>query len=362
MIRFTCECGNTLYFENSVCLSCGRTLGFLPDANVISALEAEDGAVFHALANNRRYRACRNYTEYEICNWMVPAEEKKDYCESCRLNEIIPNLSEPQNIRLWYRIERAKRRLLYTLKRIRLPIKGRAVDPVGGLSFRFMADESEKAEFDDEYSPGERIMTGHRTGTITINLAEADSSAREEIREKMNERYRTLLGHFRHESGHYYWDKLVKDTDWIEEYRRLFGDETRDYSVALDTYYKNGPPANWEQQWISAYASAHPWEDFAESWAHYLHMVDTLETAHDYDFALQGLLPTSKSGDMQYGSGYTNDLSDLSSLMDDWTRLTSALNAMSRSMGVRDMYPFVLTEVVKAKLEMIHRLIFNSRV
>jgi len=358
MIRFTCECNNTLYFENSVCLNCGRTLGFLPDANVISALEAEGDSVFRALVNDRLYRPCRNYTEYEVCNWMVPVEENNDYCESCRLNEVIPNLSEPQNIKLWYRIEKAKRRLLYTLKRVHLPIEGRSADPVAGLSFRFMENEPGTAEFDDEYSPGERILTGHSTGTITINLAEADPSAREEIREKMNERYRTLLGHFRHESGHFYWDKLVKDSEWIEEYRRFFGDETRDYSAALDTYYKDGPPANWEQQWISAYASSHPWEDFAESWAHYLHMVDTLETAHDYDFSLYGLVPTADTDDRQFGSGY---ITNLSTLFDDWKRLTSALNAMSRSMGVSDMYPFVFTDVVKAKLEMIHRLVSSHR-
>lgn len=358
MIRFTCECNNTLYFDNSVCLNCGRMLGFLPDANVVSALEPEGETVYRALANGRRYRACRNYTEYEVCNWMVPVEESANFCQSCRLNEVIPNLSEPENIKLWYRIEKAKRRLLYTLKRLHLPIDGRDKDQVAGLSFRFMANDPEFDEFNDEYSPGERILTGHSTGTITINLAEADPSAREEIREKMNERYRTLLGHFRHESGHFYWDKLVKDSDWIEEYRRLFGDETLDYSTALDTYYKNGPPANWEQQWISAYASSHPWEDFAESWAHYLHMIDTLETAHDYEFSLTGQLPTGATGDMQFGSGYFTDLSDL---IDDWTKLTSALNAMSRSMGVSDMYPFVLTGVVKAKLEMIHRLVLGSR-
>jgi len=358
MIRYTCVCTNTLYFENSICLNCGRTLGFLPDDGVISALEPAENDSFLALANNRRYRKCINYSKYEVCNWMVPADEHSKYCQSCRLTEIIPNLSEPENIKLWYRIEKAKRRLLYTLKRLRLPIDGRDVDPVAGLSFRFMADDAESAEFDDEYSPGERILTGHITGTITINIAEADPKSREEIREKMNERYRTLLGHFRHESGHYYWDKLIKDTDWIHEYRRFFGDETANYSKSLDTYYKNGPPPNWESRWISAYASAHPWEDFAESWAHYLHMVDTLETAHDYDFSLQGLLPTVEENSTQFASGYVEDVNGL---VDDWSHLTSALNAMSRSMGVSDMYPFVLTDTVKSKLEMINRLVMASR-
>ena len=359
MIRFTCECKNTLYFENSVCLECGRPLGFLPDANVLSALEPQEGGLYRAFHNNRLYRKCSNYSEYEVCNWMVPEDGHGKFCQSCRLNEVIPNLSEPENIKLWYRIEKAKRRLLYTLKCLHLPIDGRNVDPVAGLSFRFMADETESGEFNDEYSPGERILTGHKTGTITINLAEADPSASEEIRERMNERYRTLLGHFRHESGHYYWDKLVKDSEWIQEYRTLFGDETADYTKSLDTYYKNGPPANWEQKWISAYATSHPWEDFAESWAHYLHMVDTLETANDFDFSLRGMVPTGETVNAQNTSGY---LQDLTGLMNDWSKLTSALNAMSRSMGVRDMYPFVLTKDVKAKLEMIHRLVMDCRV
>lgn len=358
MIRFSCACGNTLFFENSICYSCGRKLGYLPDANVVSALEPLEGNRYRALANDRNYRCCRNYSKHEICNWMVADEDHNDLCLSCRLTEVIPNLAEPHNTTLWYRIEKAKRRLLYTLKQLRLPIDGRDVDPVAGLSFRFMADDRDAGEFADEFSPNERILTGHSTGTITINLAEADPSAREELREKMNERYRTLLGHFRHESGHYYWDKLIKETGWIHEYRRLFGDETRDYAAALDSYYKNGPPANWEQQWVSAYAAAHPWEDFAETWAHYLHMIDTLETAHDFNFSVHGQPPTTAVGATGFGSGSFSSISDL---VDDWSKLTEALNAISRSMGVADMYPFVFSEAVKVKLEMIHRLVSGGK-
>lgn len=354
MINFKCHCGNALYFENSLCLACGRKLGFLPDLGVLSALEPVEGHRYRALVNDREYRTCRNYHDHEICNWMLPAETTGDLCESCRLTAVIPNLEESESIKLWYRIEKAKRRLLYTLKQLHLPIQGRDVDKTGGLEFRFMSDDTQGGEFNDEFSPSERVLTGHRTGTITINLAEADPIAREGIREKMNERYRTLLGHFRHESGHFYWDKLVKGSDWIGEYRELFGDETQDYQAALDTYYKEGPPADWSKYWISAYASAHPWEDFAETWAHYLHMVDTLETANYYGFSVHGQSRSGKIANTQFGSGYFTNLSEL---MEDWTKLTAALNAMNRSMGLPDTYPFILTDRVKSKLEMIHRLV-----
>jgi hypothetical protein len=223
-----------------------------------------------------------------------------------------------------------------------------------------MADKPSVSEFDDEISPGERVMTGHSTGTITINLAEADPSAREETREKMNERYRTLLGHFRHESGHFYWDKLVNNTGWQTEYRNLFGDETQNYQAALNRYYEQGPPADWEQYWISAYASAHPWEDFAETWAHYLHMVDTLETAHDYGFSVRGQDTLADKANVQFSSGYFTRVS-LDELTEDWIYLTGALNAMNRSMGLPDAYPFVLSDQVRNKLDMIHRLIAECR-
>lgn len=360
MITFTCHCGNKLHFDNSACLVCGRKTGFLPDLNQMSALEPAEGHYYRALLNDSIYRTCKNYHEYEVCNWLVPNNDPGELCESCRLTEIIPDLTEPGNIRLWYRVEKAKRRLLYTLKKLGLPIEGHDANPASGLAFRFMADDPSTSEFNDELSPGERVMTGHSTGTITINLAEADHSAREETREKMNERYRTLLGHFRHESGHYYWDKLVRDSDWIHEYRELFGDETLDYQAALNTYYAQGPIKDWERYWVSSYASCHPWEDFAETWAHYLHMLDTLETAHDYGFSIHGQSKRSPVKLAQFNSGYGDNFS-IEDLLNDWMRLTNALNAMNRSMGLPDAYPFVLSDWVTKKLNMIHRLVTASR-
>ena len=359
MKTFRCQCGNVLHFENSHCLVCGRTVGYLPDQGCISALEPTAGNQWVALANNANYRKCKNYTEFEVCNWMIQAGDTRPYCLSCRLNHIIPNLGEEQNLTLWYRIESAKRRLLYTLYALHLPVIGRDVDPKKGLAFEFMADEANDDEFSNTLIPHRNVITGHRAGIITINIKEAEDSAREEMREKMNERYRTLLGHFRHEIGHYYWDRLVHDTNRLDDFREVFGDERVDYQQSLQRYYQEGPPADWQKGFISAYASAHPWEDWGESWAHYMHMVDTLETAHDFGFSIQGRYVSALSDDVQSMSGYPTSPT-FDTLLNDWNRLTVALNALNRSMGLPDVYPFIISQRSLVKLRFIHATIAAS--
>jgi hypothetical protein len=353
MRTFSCTCGNTIHFENSRCMSCGRSLGFLPDVLVMSALEPTGlGHSVTALApeaGGRLYRPCANYVNEEVCNWMLLAGDPQTLCPSCRLNRVIPNLSTPGNRVLWCRIETAKRRLLYTLYRLRLPVVGQDRDPHRGLAFAFLADPAQETEFADPVGRrGSSVLTGHDKGLITINLAEADDPARERMREKMNELYRTLLGHFRHEIGHYYWERLVAHAPALEEFRALFGDERSDYASALQQHYDQGPRPGWERDHISAYASAHPWEDWAETWAHYLHMVDTLETAHDQGLRLGGhevQVPGDDEG------------KEFRAFLADWGQLTTTMNALNRSMGLPDAYPFSLSDKTIAKLAFVHRLI-----
>lgn len=343
MRTFTCTCGNRLHFENNRCLVCDRTLGFLPGPQVLSALEPAAEGGWRALADDGHYRQCVNYSRYNVCNWMVPAQTGKKFCVSCQLNRIIPNLSDRRNLTLWARIETAKRRLLYTLIQLGLPIVDRGTDPEHGLAFEFMEDPQQEDEFSNAVTPQQQVITGHRTGIITINIMEASSSERERMREKMNERYRTLLGHFRHEIGHYYWERLVRPSAWLEEFHTLFGDEQRDYQAALQRYYNEGPSSDWQKHYVSAYASVHPWEDWAESWAHYLHMTDTLETAEDYGFRMS-----------------TGQIERFEKLMTDWSELSVALNDLNRSMGLSDAYPFVLSGRAVEKLQFIHRLIQSA--
>jgi hypothetical protein len=339
MINFPCLCGNTLYFENTNCVKCRRKLGFDPASMLLSPLEPGANAEFNALQvpGNPAFRLCANYSTYGVCNWLVPAQEARPYCFSCRFISVIPNLELPGNVEKWARIAVAQRRLFFTLLRLGLPLRAKADDPDAGLDFCFLADTS------DDIHP-KPIYTGHKDGVITLNIIEADDAAREQVRLAMHEPYRTLLGHLRHEIGHYYWRRLVANTERLPAFTALFGDASVDYAAALKTYHEKGPTADWSERFVSAYASSHPWEDWAETWAHYLHIYDTLETAQDL---------------VQKSSGRSQAPVDFDEMMRDWSSLSIGLNCLNRSLGLRDAYPFVLAKPVIDKLGLIHDLIHS---
>jgi hypothetical protein len=353
MKLFACDnCQQTLYFENSRCVSCGETLGYVPDAAALVTLRhpVPDAAdVFEvtlpgeaANGGTRRFRQCRNTREHDACNWLVPAGGDAEFCASCALSEVIPDLADAYNDQVWRRIEAAKRRLLYTLLSLKLPVAPRVAGG-HGLAFRFLKGT--------EDAP---VMTGHDDGVITLNVDEADFAFRENMREKMGEGYRTVLGHLRHEIGHYYWDVLVRDDVRLDAFRDLFGDERRSYEEALEHHYEFGPPLGWNESFISAYATMHPWEDWAETWAHYLHMVDTLETAKSHGLTVR--IPAAE----QPGERVATErlaFFDFDALITGWNAVTLALNSLNRSMGMKDAYPFVLTAPVIAKLRFVHEVI-----
>jgi hypothetical protein len=333
MKLFTCDnCQQTLYFENSRCVSCGLGLGYIPELARLVTLRPESA----------RYRQCRNTHDRDACNWLVPTDDPSEYCRSCALSEIVPDLSVAANDAAWRRVEAAKRRLLYALFALKLPVRSRAENPESGLAFRFLKG-----------SEDEPVMTGHDGGVITLNIDEADFAFRENMREKMGEGYRTILGHLRHEIGHYYWEVLVAGSNLLDAFRDNFGDERTSYEDALERHYRSGPPQDWGERFISAYASMHPWEDWAETWAHYLHMVDTLETAKSHGLTLR--TPAGERGERVV----TERLAfvDFDALSAGWNAVTLALNSLNRSMGMEDAYPFVLTAPVLDKLRFVHKLV-----
>ncbi len=334
-------------------------LGFVPENLQLSAITITPDGLYKVSSNDKLYRQCKNYWHYDVCNWMIPADDPNELCQSCRLNVVIPNIKKPENLKLWYRMEVSKRRLLFTLLKLNLPIVGRSIEPSSGLGFSFLEDQIED-EYGNELTVKDYVVTGHSAGLITLNLNEAKDSTRIEMREKMNEQYRTLIGHFRHESGHYYWDRLIHNTALIEPFRALFGDERMCYTQSLEHYYQNGPAKNWQNVWISGYASMHPWEDWAETWAHYLHMVDTLETANDYELSIAGnqvknpLISFEKKDEIYAAISFTQ-------LFNDWCRLTKSFNAINRSMGLDDAYPFVISISALDKLRFVHEVITSKR-
>jgi hypothetical protein len=350
MKLFSCVCGQIVFFESVTCTRCGRALAFLPDRQIVGAVEdVGEGLLQDALlgAKGPRYRACRNGREYGVCNWAVVAEDSYEYCRACRLNQVIPNLSDSAAREVWHRLEIAKRRLLCTLLDLGLPVASKREDPERGLAFAFLKEDATA-----------KVYTGHSDGLVTINVAEADDPSRERMRVQMGEPYRTLLGHFRHESGHYYWDRLIGQGDDATraEFRERFGDESADYAQARDGHYRNGAPLDWPNRFVSAYASMHPWEDWAETWAHYLHVTDTLETARAYDLVLK---PKPEAGVARTPTLSTRRLDPRSfeDLMTGWVPLAVALNSLNRSMGLADPYPFVLPPPAVEKLRFVHQVI-----
>ncbi|NNH73276.1 hypothetical protein HLB23_26045 [Nocardia uniformis] len=356
MRDFSCpHCGQRLAFENSLCLNCGSPLGFsLAERTLVvlatdaesSAAATESGSTTDAgggaVSNGdgtidaQRFRLCRNQ-HLAQCNWLVPLVDSSDggplLCESCRLTRTRPGALDGKWLVAFAEAEAAKRRLVLELTELGLPIVGRDRDPADGLAFDLLS------------SAVGQVTTGHRNGVITLDLAEGDDVHREQLRVEMAEPYRTLLGHLRHEVGHYYFPVLVTDAAMVR-CRDLFGDPFADYREALDRHYAEGSPPGWEQHYVSSYATMHPAEDWAETFAHYLHIRDTLDTA-----AAFGLAPAGATLDRpQLGRAGFDRIIDL------WLPLVWALNMVNRSMGHRDPYPFVLAEPVLEKMRFIHEL------
>lgn len=351
---FRCtSCEAPVYFENVQCVRCGSLLAFLPDRLEMAALNPGGENLWTVVGKRfsraRRYRLCFNYRVHQVCNWAVPEKDPSDYCVSCRQSAIIPDLSVPGNLEAWARMESAKRRLVYSLILLGLPVANRLEDPVGGIVYHFL----------DDAPAGFAILTGHESGLITINLAEADDAERERRRLEMREPYRTLLGHFRHEVGHYYWDRLVSDTGRMDSFRRLFGDETLDYGQALARHHNEGVVPGWQNSHISSYATSHPWEDWAETWAHYLHMSDTLETTASCGLHLR---PTRREEPSlrPFKPSISPRRYSFRKMIEDWPALTHALNNLNRGLGLPDGYPFVLSDPVVEKLRFIHESIIGG--
>lgn len=353
---FSCACGRPVFFRNSECLACGRALGYDAPRGALLALEPlPDGAWqptgLPAADAPPRYARCANLGSAAACNWLLDADEVQagqTLCRCCRLTRTVPDLTHPGAALWWCRIELAKRRLVSSLLGLRLPVRDRAEDPVLGLAFDLLLSPPE----------GPAVMTGHADGIITLDVSEADDARREQRRGELREPYRTLLGHLRHETGHYYWQLLVQPTPWLDEVRALFGDDRQDYGESLQRHYDSGPPPDWGQNFVSAYASAHPWEDWAETWAHYLHLVDTLDTARS--FGLDGErveLSYERFGDALMAGSGDADAAGFLRFINSWMELTGVLNELSRSMGVPDFYPFVLSVPVVRKLHLVHRIV-----
>ncbi len=395
MKLFHCShCGSVVFFDSFLCVHCSSPLAFVPETLDVVALApvdedenlwevrrpTPDSAVTPPGADTTaatgyggddtggapavRYHLCGNRKAYNACNFTVAcdtagttvtastaeagtddAEPSLPLCVSCQQTRILPDLSDANNQRRWTDIEQAKRRLYYSLAMLGLEhIEGET-----GPVFEFLADV-----------PGEPpVLTGHANGVITLNVAEADDDERARRRVALGEPYRTLLGHLRHESGHYFWDVLVLRGGHVQAFREVFGDERRDYGEALEEHYARAPHTGWQEQFVSAYATAHPWEDWAETWAHYLHMVDLLETAESYRTELSVPGPHDAPRYTMVNP-FGTPVPDFDAMLTAWVPLTLLLNSLNRSLGQLDAYPFALSAGAQDKLRFVHALVHGQ--
>lgn len=357
-----CTCGQPLFFENTRCLGCGAEIAYDPVRRRLGPVTPAGEGLWTVggdpLDPPPLFRLCAHRPAASACNWLVPASDPAAICLSCRLTRTVPPLDRPRNAARLLHLETAKRRVVSMLQRLGLPLAPKSREPETGLAFDFL-----------ESLPGEpAVMTGHAAGTITLNVAEADDDYREKNRESLSEPYRTVIGHIRHELGHYYWDLLVRDTAWLEPFRQVFGDERADYGEALKRHYAEGPAPDWPSRCISSYASAHPWEDWAETWAHYLHIRSTLETATLYrlDISQSPVRVTPFTSDavaaVPLPPSPPEAVTAFLEWINAWIRLTAVLNETARSMGQPDTYPFVLNGPVVAKMFFVHCVVQGDRV
>ena len=354
MKSFTCKCGQPLFFDNLACLNCGAQIAYDPAARTLVALEPASDGLWTIAGDERdpspQFRLCAHRTAPAACNWLVPAALPHAICLACRLTRTVPALDRPKNADRLRELEAAKRRVLFALQLMKLPLIPKSDNAERGLAFDFL----------ETLPDGPPVLTGHDEGVITLNVAEADDDYREKNRESLKEPYRTLVGHIRHEIGHYYWEILIRDTPWLPRYRELFGDDRADYGEALKKHYADGPPADWRDHFISAYAASHPWEDWAESWAHFMHMNATLETVTSYrlDTANTPLRLTPFTADVLFQKETDGAFLDW---INSWVVLTATLNEIARSMGQPDIYPFVLSAPAVRKIHFVHCVINTHR-
>lgn len=331
---YTCTCGAPLFIDNTLCTNCGRSAGWCEGCDVMASFDPGADGAWICTACGVSGTPCGNYAQHQVCNRVVTRGEA--LCRLCALNDVVPNLEVEGNRDRWARLEAAKRRLVYALDLVGLPYGDETTPP---LRFAFMGD-GELAGLWRRAGEDERVYTGHADGLVTINIREADDAEREALRVDMGEAHRTLIGHFRHELGHYYWDVAIKGNPQAEaDFAAVFGDPADPpYAEALERHYAEGPQAEWEGLYVSAYATMHPWEDWAETFALWLAMAGVLDTAGS--LGIGGPLP-----------GTTAEM------VERYGRLGLALNEFSREMGLLDIAPVVITGAIEAKLDHVGQVI-----
>ncbi|MTH78159.1 zinc-binding metallopeptidase family protein [Paracoccus aestuariivivens] len=313
MQRLDCPgCGQRVYFHNTLC-SCGMALVFDPELGAFAA----------------NATPCTRLRDIG-CNWR--AEQDGPQCRSCAMTTTVPDLSVEGNLDLLAQSEAAKRWVLANLARWRWFTNA---DQGQRVSFQMLSEHARHQEVN--------VTMGHADGVITINVVEADDAVRVERQQELGELYRSMVGHMRHEIAHFLFERLAVLPGFLDQFRTMFGDERADYAQAITEHYAN--PKDKGATHISKYATMHPHEDWAETSAHILHLVDMTDS----------LMATGLTGPQIPPPGYDAYADpNAEQLLTVATAVALAVNEINRALDNPDVYPFVLTETTRAKLAFAH--------
>jgi hypothetical protein len=309
-------------FDSSMCTHCGAPHGYLPSIGDLRRLIEVEPATFEVETSGPRLWRCLNASWG--CNWMVPVGPDV-WCRACRLTRGRPAESDLVATENWMRAENVKRRLVHQLVSLGLPVNPRSELHPQGLVFDLV------------HVPGAPCVTGHRDGVVTIDITESDDQHRDSVRRSMGESFRTMIGHFRHEIGHQLWIELIGASDLLEPFRALFGDERADYPIALRRHHQSSEDVP-SPDFISGYATAHPHEDWAESFAHLLHLHDAAETAHWHGWT--NLAPDEDDASTEHASS-----------LQGWLKVTTTADDIAVGLGAGPVYPFRPGGLALEKLE-----------
>jgi hypothetical protein len=335
--RGKCKCNRWLFFGNTACLGCDRSVGRCCACRAMASFSpASTSELFSCDNCHAEVQPCAN-RNLGICNCFANQTDSTGnvLCTYCEFTRVVPPHDSPDKFSRWRELESAKRRLLIQLSGLEFPPFASKFVPTCPLVFEFK---------EDTVLPDgsiEAVFTGHENGVITINAHEADSVRREQSRVAFNEPQRTLIGHMRHEYGHFL-DLCCIQGDLLRaKYVELFGDPaTVDYAEAKTRYYAQGPTGNWPESYVSAYASMHPWEDFAETVNVYLDLMALAETARDQ---LGSNIDTSANGCV---ATFISELLDLAITVSEF----------NFDMGLNALLPERFNDEVVCKLSYVHSL------
>ena len=334
------HCRHFVYLDTLTCPNCEAELGYHLVTRQFYGVRHG-----HVVIDDMTWYTCSN-REWS-CNWLVREDAPAGRCFACRLTRRRPAANDTVALEKLAKTEEAKRRLLLQLGDLGMPIVPWDVKE-GGLGFDLISSLSD----------GKPVMIGHANGIITIDLAESLDDRREALRVRLGEPYRTILGHLRHEVGHYFQNVLLADDELWARCRALFGDERASYKDALARHYKLGAPSNWHDGFISEYATMHPWEDFAETFAHYLHITGTLQTAAVIGIHLDASVTNLRDTDVIPLVSYRDE--PIQRLLSDWEWMSQGFNRINRAMGFGDLYPFTIVGPVRHKLAFIHDIVTRA--